>query len=247
MSKVLVIGEYCFDIFIYCDTQRLSPEAPVPVLIPVDRKENMGMAGNVVKNIKSILPNDKVSGFYQTELITKTRYIDKKSNHMFIRVDEGEQRISKFSLNEYEINYIKECDIVVVSDYHKGYLTNDDLEKIGKLSKLSILDSKRKLTKKIVDSYTFVKLNEFEAKNNEDLMGCQNIIITLGGNGAMYQGIQYKVKEPQETIDVSGAGDTFTSAFIVKYYQTNDVIESILFANHLSSIVVKKRGVTTPI
>jgi sugar/nucleoside kinase (ribokinase family) len=49
-----------------------------------------------------------------------------------------------------------------------------------------------------------------------------------------------------ETIDVSGAGDTFTASFILKYYETKNVKDSIIFANEMSSKVVSKRGVTTP-
>jgi sugar/nucleoside kinase (ribokinase family) len=62
----------------------------------------------------------------------------------------------------------------------------------------------------------------------------------------MYQGVVYPSPNPQETIDVSGAGDTFTSSFILKYYQTRDVKTSITYANEMSAIVVSKRGVATP-
>jgi len=47
-------------------------------------------------------------------------------------------------------------------------------------------------------------------------------------------------------MDVSGAGDTFTASFILKYHQTKNIGKSIIFANLMSSIVVSKRGVTTP-
>jgi len=50
----------------------------------------------------------------------------------------------------------------------------------------------------------------------------------------------------KETIDVSGAGDTFLSAFVLKYVETNDVEIAITFANKMSSIVVSKKGVVTP-
>jgi hypothetical protein len=87
---------------------------------------------------------------------------------------------------------------------------------IGKVSKLSILDSKKKLTREIIDSFTFVKLNEKEAENNKDLKECKNIIVTLGSRGASYDGNLYASPAPKETTDVSGAGDTFTAAFILK-------------------------------
>jgi sugar/nucleoside kinase (ribokinase family) len=56
----------------------------------------------------------------------------------------------------------------------------------------------------------------------------------------------YESPSPKETIDVSGAGDTFISAFTIQYLKTKDVVESIKFANQMCSIVVSKRGVVTP-
>ena len=44
---------------------------------------------------------------------------------------------------------------------------------------------------------------------------------------------------------MSGAGDSWMAAFVVKYIETNDPYESIEFANEKATIVVQKRGVTT--
>ena len=165
---------------------------------------------------------------------------------MFLRVDEGENSIGEFKLDEWKINEIKNADAVIVSDYDKGFMTNDDLLTIGKNSKISILDSKRKLSKEIVNSYTFVKLNEKESLQNSDLLGCKNILVTLGSKGTKFNDEVYPSPNPQETIDVSGAGDTFTSAFILKYLETSDIKTSIIYANEMASIVVSKRGVATP-
>jgi len=41
--KIIVIGESCKDIFVYGDCDRLSPEAPVPVMIPKLAKDNLGV------------------------------------------------------------------------------------------------------------------------------------------------------------------------------------------------------------
>jgi sugar/nucleoside kinase (ribokinase family) len=70
--------------------------------------------------------------------------------------------------------------------------------------------------------------------------------VTLGSKGAKYIDTIYPSPDPKETIDVSGAGDTFTASFTLKYLQTKNVEESIIFANKMSSIVVSKRGVATP-
>jgi sugar/nucleoside kinase (ribokinase family) len=81
--------------------------------------------------------------------------------------------------------------------------------------------------------------------SNIDIHSNQNIITTLGSRGCMYQDKIFNTISPKETIDVSGAGDTFTSAFIIKLIETNDIELSINFANEMSSIVVSKRGVAT--
>jgi bifunctional ADP-heptose synthase (sugar kinase/adenylyltransferase) len=244
--KILVIGEVCEDVFIYGDCKRLSPEAPVPVLNPIEIIKNKGMSGNVVNNLKSMEKDVDIDHWHQTQKITKTRFVDKKSNHMFLRVDDGETEISSIDITDGNIKEVSKYDFVVVSDYDKGFISNCVLLKIANNSKLSILDSKKKLTKEIVESFTFVKLNEKEYQNNIDLKDCKNIITTLGAKGASYNGKIYESPSPKETIDVSGAGDTFTASFILKYYQTKNISESIVYANQTASIVVSKRGVTTP-
>ena len=246
MFKILVIGEKCLDRFMYCDVSRFSPEAPVPVLNPVEIVENDGMAGNVVRNILAMKSDSLVAHWYQDEIITKTRFVEKKSNHMFLRLDDGESNISKVELIDERVEELSNFNIVIVSDYDKGFMTNDDLLTIGKNSKISILDSKRKLSKEIVDSFTFVKLNEKESLQNSDLLECKNILVTLGSKGTKFNDEVYPSPNPQETIDVSGAGDTFTSAFILKYLETGDIKTSIIYANEMASIVVSKRGVAVP-
>jgi D-glycero-beta-D-manno-heptose-7-phosphate kinase len=243
--KVLIIGETCVDKFIYCNVNRLSPEAPVPVLNPFNTVTNAGMAGNTVANIQSLSPESQVVILGQLENIIKTRYIEQKSNHMFLRVDEGEDKITPFKWGLDIDAIIGQSDIVIVSDYNKGYLSDIDLINISRKSNLSILDSKRKLTNDIIEHFNFIKLNEGEYKNNTHL-NHKGIIVTLGSKGAQHQGILYPSENPQETIDVSGAGDTFTASFIVSYHDTLNIGSSIIYANNQASKVVSQRGVVTP-
>ena len=74
--RIIVIGESCLDRFIYVETKRLSPEAPVPVLTPIETTENKGMSGNVVENLKSLNKDLHIIHWYQDKDITKTRYVD---------------------------------------------------------------------------------------------------------------------------------------------------------------------------
>jgi len=243
--KVLVIGEICVDQFVYCEAKRLSPEAPVPVLNPVKTVKNQGMAGNTLANVKALAPDYYTMSLGQNEPITKTRYVEEKSNHMFLRLDEGETTITPFKWTMDIDVLIGQSDIVIVSDYNKGFLSDGDLKEIARKSKLSILDSKRKLTNELISGFTFVKLNESERLNNPNLTS-DNIITTLGKKGAEYKNILFESPNPQDTIDVSGAGDTFTAAFVVKYHQLKDERAAIKFANRKASEVVAKRGVVIP-
>ena len=245
MKKVVVIGEQCTDKFVYCEVNRLSPEAPVPILTPIRTVKNDGMAGNTIRNIKPIDKTCQVIAITPSRIPTKTRYIEDKTNHMFFRFDKGDNNIDKFRFEDFYLEFIKEADVVVVSDYNKGYLNNSDLKEIAFHSKLSILDSKRELSNGITTLFDFVKLNEEEAINNKNL-NKNNIITTLGAAGAMFKDVVYPSPYPQETIDVSGAGDTFTAAFALHYLKTKNVGQSIIFANEMSSKVVSKRGVVTP-
>ena len=246
MEKITVIGESCLDEFVYCNTNRLSPEAPVPVLVPQHTVQTSGMAGNVKRNLEVLTRANNIKLITQFETITKTRYIDEKSNHMFLRVDNKVELSPSIVCDKFLAEHLQNQDIVIVSDYNKGFLSDRDLEFIGTHSNISILDSKRILTKDIINKFTWVKLNKQEAYNNSHIMDDDNVIVTLGSQGAMWNNTLYPSPKPIETIDVSGAGDTFTASFIYKYFQSNNFKRSITYANEQAGKVVQKRGVSLP-
>ena len=247
--KILVIGELCTDHFIYGQVKRMCPEAPVPVFNPIRTVKNPGMAGNVVENIKAMQKDSEVVFWHQSEEITKKRIVDEKSNQMIVRIDDGEEKpVQEFGfLSPERRGVIQESDIVIVSDYQKGYLSDSTLVQIGQNAKFSVLDTKRKLTKEIVDVFSFIKLNEHEAEQNKEFRNCDNVIVTVGARGAITFGELLHIQQwPVETIDVSGAGDTFTAAFAIKYAETKNLSTAIWYANAMSAKVVSKRGVATP-
>lgn len=249
MIKVLVIGESCTDRFVYGDADRLSPEAPVPVFIPKYIKTNSGMAANVALNFKGMVYDDE----YVVDLITqdteifKTRYVEDKSNHPFLRVDEFEDKVKRITIDDETLNKIRNSDLVIVSDYDKGFLKEEDLITIASNSVLSVLDTKKKLSKEILENhFNFIKLNEKEFAQNytEDENILKKLVITLGAKGAKYMGVLHPSESPRETVDVSGAGDTFTAGFSYKYQDTKDVSVAITYANKVATRMVSKRGVT---
>lgn len=250
MVKILIIGELCTDVYVYGDVNRLSPEAPIPVINPIRYVKNSGMAGNVYQNVLSLVKNSEVLHWSQSESITKTRYVHEKSNQMLLRVDEGESKpVDPLTfLSPDMLQTIRESDLIIISDYNKGYLTEEMIIRISKEAKLSLLDTKKKLNLNTIENITFVKLNEIESKHNQELVENhpEKFILTLGSKGAKYKDKIYPSNKPQETIDVSGAGDSFIASFGLMYLKTSDIDQSIEFANDVCSDVVNKRGVSLP-
>ena len=97
--NIIIVGEVFEDKFIYGECKRMTSEAPVPVFNIIDQTINKGGAGNVYENCINISPESNIRLFAQKTNILKTRIIDKKSNHMFIRIDD-EPVIDKFILND---------------------------------------------------------------------------------------------------------------------------------------------------
>jgi D-beta-D-heptose 7-phosphate kinase/D-beta-D-heptose 1-phosphate adenosyltransferase len=240
MKRILVVGESCRDVFVYCDSFRLCPEAPVPVLNIIDQRENPGMAGNVRRNIESISGKVDIhtnSNWYE---LTKTRYVHQETNHMFFRVD-STQKIEPADVSKIDFDY----DAIVISDYNKGFLTPEDISYICDNHPSVFIDTKKTLGD-WVSKAKFIKINDVEYKNSKQFLTkelSQKIIHTMGGMGCEYQGKRYPTKKV-EVKDLSGAGDTFISAFVVKFLETDDVGESIKYANVCASKVVSQRGVS---
>ena len=52
--KILVVGDAVLDEYLFGEVNRISPEAPVPVVLVKEDKITLGGAGNVIKNLSSI-------------------------------------------------------------------------------------------------------------------------------------------------------------------------------------------------
>ena len=244
MSRVLLIGEQCDDIFIYGDTPRLSPEGPAPVFIPTKEVYNGGMGMNVMGNLMAL--DIDVDFEHQQSPITKTRHIHESSNTLLLRIDE-EKNIDNIGNRLPKLDFW-DYPMVVVSDYNKGFLTEEDIAYIAYKHPNTICDTKKKLGDWCRD-LRFIKLNRSEFENNKEFIEendwiLEKLIITLDKDGCMYNGTSYPT-EQVEIMDISGAGDTFVAGFVKMFLDTEDIPKSIQFANRCSAQVVQKRGVTT--
>lgn len=243
MSKVLVIGESCTDIFIYGNSNRKSPEGNGPVFIPIREVYGAGMAGNSANNLAAMgVDVDLFSNEYIET--TKTRFVNEDTNELYMRLDEND--ISDRT-DVSQLPNVDEYDAILISDYNKGFLTEEDIEHISKLHPLVILDTKKKLGD-WCKHLTFIKLNRSEYKKNEQVIKqnewlFEKVILTLDGDGSSYMGeVVPTIKV--DSADISGAGDTFIAGFTTKYIETKNILESMKWANYCAGEVVKEKGVS---
>lgn len=241
--NILVVGDSCVDVFVYGSITRMSPEAPVPVIVPLYEKENAGMSGNVAANLNALGVNVKL--ITNKQKMRKVRYVDERYNHMVLRVDEGDECENIGTIPTDYSSY----DAVIISDYCKGFLTKEDIVKISNLCECPVfLDTKKRLGpwSECVD---FIKINHFEFENNSDVFErwphlLEKVIITRGKHGCVYRDRTYETQEVPVK-DVSGAGDTFISALVYSFVKSQDIHKSINFAQECTTVVVQKTGVAT--
>jgi len=241
MNKVLVIGDSCLDEYIYCTTNRFCPDAPVPILKPESFVSTVGMAGNVADNLKAL--DVEVELISNANKIKKTRYVDGRTNHMFFRIDEGEDDIFPIAKKSLEKIIWEDYNAVIISDYCKGFIDEATISYIAEQHPITFLD-----TKKQIDSYakniTFIKINDVEYRYSADFLDKEyldKLVITRGPNGAEYEGKIYPVKKV-DVRDTSGAGDTFLAGLVSNYLESFNTIEAIKFANKCATQVVQKKG-----
>ena len=240
--NVLVIGETCQDKFCYGDCRRLAPEAPVPVFTLISELGSPGMAMHVQRNVLSLGVDCQIFTNGNWEEVEKIRYVDDRTNQMFIRIDKNDNKIARSDVSEIDF---KQYDAIVISDYNKGFLTEEDMEYIFRCHPITFLD-----TKKVLGSWAngakFIKINSVEYDKSKlalDDFYNKKLIVTTGKSGCRYNNVDYPVDQVYIK-DVSGAGDTFLAALVVEYLRTQDITKAIVFANECSTKVVQRRGVT---
>jgi len=160
MSRILVIGDGCRDIFQYCSATRLAPDLPIPIVTPHHEVENGGMALNVQRNIKSLGVHCDILTNKNWREVTKTRIVHEQSNHTFIRIDSLD-KVDRIS----EIKTIDDYDLILISDYNKGFLLQEDIQNICQAHPNVFLD-----TKKILGDWAlgakYIKINRYEYLNS---------------------------------------------------------------------------------
>lgn len=288
--KVLVVGDFMLDHYITGYSNRMSPEAPVPVILPKEEYSVPGGAGNVALNLNSmgvqvscigVIGNDMsgktliellsnkgidVSSFvsadkHQTTL-KKRIYCDKKQ---LLRIDKEKILNSSYNkkINNLIKDKIKDCDILILSDYNKGVLNEDTISYAIKSANIPVIIDPKKKNFSIYGGATILTPNLKELRrasniiiNNNDsiIQACNKlieenkldyIVTTKGSEGITIVGENFFKHINTTSIndaDVTGAGDTAVSALSVAFAKTKNIEVAASFANIVANIVVQKQG-----
>lgn len=255
MQKILVIGEAAIDRTTWGQCERLSPEAAVPVFLPVRETVTPGLASNTYANLVSLGERFyRIDSLFPESKIEKHRFIQDKTNHHILRVDKNDHIEKPLSVSEVERINFSQYAAVCISDYNKNYLSKSILKLILDKTKLNnvptFLDTKKILGEWCQSAFV-VKINEKEYNLNKEKLDapekyCDNLIVTLGENGCIEKKTGMIVPTfKRNVVEASGSGDSYHSALVLGYLQTKSLKVAMEFANYVAGLAVSRPGIIT--
>ncbi|MBP6005124.1 MAG: D-glycero-beta-D-manno-heptose-7-phosphate kinase [Pyrinomonadaceae bacterium] len=298
--KILVVGDVMLDRYWWGSVDRISPEAPVPV-VRLGRTSNAaGGAANVAANIAGLGASvilvgitgedaeaELLRGIVSENPLIVCRFIALESrettvktrivahNQQVVRLDQ--ETTSQIGLSEAEsilkqiIPMIASIDVLVISDYAKGFLTPEITQKLIYLARSNgkpvLIDPKGKDYSKYSGA-TLLTPNKQEAaeatalnpgtpdlvdRSGEILMRSLNLealLITRGEEGMtlLQNGHEHRhlAATARKVFDVTGAGDTVIATMSVALGSGLDFYQAAEIANLAAGLVVETVG-TTPV
>ncbi len=295
--NILVIGDLMIDHYLWGSCERISPEAPVQVVDISKETTVLGGAGNVVNNLNALGATVSVSSVIGDdsngeELISMLKSIDVDTKNIVIQdkrktskksrviaVSQQILRYDKESKNPISSSSVKKIvdslsetisnyDIVILSDYGKGVLTDELCQNIITLAKKEkvkvLVDPKGSDFLKYRGAYlltpnkkeailaTGIEINDenslklalLKLKTECDL-GLS--LITLSEDGIATYESEVKVfpTVAKEVFDVTGAGDTVIASIAFALSAGKNIEDTAAFANLAAGVVVGKIGSAT--
>jgi len=293
--RILIVGDPILDTYITGNVTRISPEAPIPILLAQDSYDKAGGAANVALNISAFTSNctfvfpssnstqcqTLISLLNKTSLNLcpiyiknfstphKTRFLS--GSHHILRYDqESSVTFDSQSLISCCNDILNEIDLVILSDYNKGFVNNASsfIELCHALNIPCLVDPKSKDLS--VYKYAFLltpNLKEFseavggfkdeqefidKAKLTVESLHLQFLVVTLAEDGAFVMDADYQYTYHRssrvDVADVTGAGDIFLSILSYNLAINRDIHAAIASANLAAGLSVSRLGtvVITP-
>ena len=301
--KVLVVGDLMLDIYKYGTASRISPEAPVPVVLVSNRTTSAGGAANVAMNLRELgcqvelvgyigedhaghilkltLGGHGISYNYSVKsmaaTISKTRIISNKQHMIRCDNDSDIHTLSHRQKHEptlvhhlIELSQRQPFDVVVVSDYAKGTITEVVMGTIKQSFGCPIVcdvkpDNKYLFTDVFCIAPNLTEALKMAPKNSSTLnlknlakaikndLNLSAIVITLSQDGLFLLDennephlfkahVAVYKNDPSGAPDVTGAGDTVLSTFASCIAKGFTTEESAQLGNIAAGMVVRKPG-----
>jgi len=295
--RVLCVGDVMLDRFIYGEVERISPEAPIPILRILRERAMLGGAGNVVANLRalgatvhmvSVIGQDE-PGFAIREKLdelvsnqeglvvstgrpttVKSRFV--ASTQQVLRADFEETREIGSEVLENVLTNIKtlipQSDVVILSDYGKGVLNDEVIEKTiawAAEHNLPVIVDPKGNDYRRYRGAALVTPNRDELsaaaglgrlKTNDEICagalkiinecGIQTVLATRSEDGMSIitqdQEPIHVETEALEVFDVSGAGDTVVATMAATLGTGASLQDAARLANAAGGVVVGKSG-----
>lgn len=199
----------------------------------------------------------------------KTRlYID--DHYVLRRDDEETHKVSPEVAAEISREFGQELDhidAVILSDYNKGFFTAENAQAIIALCRersIPVVVDLKPPNASIFSKATVVAPNLKEAREISadfdpyqkeksllkihDLLGAENVVVTLGSEGMLVYDGQVASHVPGrrvEAVDPCGCGDTVRACLTLGLVTGLDLVDAAAFANHAASLAVQKLGTAT--
>ena len=292
-ARVLVIGDIMLDKYWSGSVNRISPEGPIPIAHITSCLDKIGGAGNAAvnlqalgaqthllgiigkdiegKNLKTALKKEKINHTLietsDAPTITKLRVIGQ--NQQLIRLDfeKDYSNLNKSELIKAYRKHIKDFNIILISDYAKGTLSDtQELIQIAiKAKKQVFIDPKGSDFTKYTGA-TLVKpnLKEFEnivgkCEDQNDLikkakkmlkkLDLDYLMITQGDKGMTLiskdKAVSHEKTHAKEVFDVTGAGDTVIATLTAALSHGYNIKQAMNFSNMAAACVIQKLGAAT--
>lgn len=269
--NILVVGDIMLDRYVYGDVDRISPEAPVPIVKVTKEYYSLGGCGNVVRNVRELganvacvasVANDVAGSLVreelsrlgvESELITrsvvtteKTRIVANTGSAQLLRVDKEETDYIKS--DEVVVDNI--YDVIVVSDYAKGMITAELMSKLKSVGGPIIVDPKP-ANMHLYNDVLMITPNRKEydeicmSSEHPFSKNIRYVLRTLGKEGMELMDKEQIVSIPSIPVNVYnviGAGDTVVSIMATCIAIGIDVERAANISNECARYVVTQPG-----
>ena len=292
--SIACVGDLMLDRYVYGEVSRVSPEAPVPVLRATHETSMLGAVGNVARNLVALgaratviaAVGDDDAGVAVADLlqaepgltpvldvveggrtIRKTRFI--AAGQQLLRLDdEAHEPLAPDGVGCFA-QAVKAAQVVLISDYAKGYVTAQVLiaalasgkpvivdPKGGDFARYGAVDLLKPNASELAAATGLPVGDDAETQaalaKGLELWPAKAILVTRGGHGASLarrgQPVLHVRAKERAVFDVSGAGDTSLAALGLALAAGETLEEAVAFATLASGVAVSKRGtaVVTP-